>query len=65
MPVFSSYKQQVEAVSFSGMDITVRKRAEQQLKESNKTLVDFQYAITSASIVSMTDKKGNINLGER
>jgi PAS domain S-box-containing protein len=59
MPVINSLGE-TEAVSFSSMDITSRKQAEQQLKESNKTLADFQYAITSASIVSIADKNGNI-----
>jgi PAS domain S-box-containing protein len=59
LPVVGS-KGEIEAVSFSSMNITARKYAEQQLKESNKALADFRYAITSASIVSIADKSGNI-----
>jgi PAS domain S-box-containing protein len=59
MPVEGSQKE-VEAISFSSMNITSRKFAEQQLKESNKALADFRYAITSASIVSIADRLGNI-----
>jgi PAS domain S-box-containing protein len=58
-PVLGS-QGEVEAVSFSGLDITMRKTSEQQLKESNKALADFRYAITSASIVSIADHKGDI-----
>ena len=42
-------------------DITERKEAEENLKESLREIADYKYAIDESSIVAITDQKGIIN----
>ncbi len=43
------------------VDITREIMDEEKIKDLNKRLQDFKYALTSSSIVSITDKRGIIN----